>query len=244
MALAGYTFQGPSNVPAGDGDVEWCGRLAKRFDCIVVWGRPRREGDVLYNSLAVVRANGSVALHYDKRHLYDVDKTWAVEGSNDFISTDGLVPGLRIGFGICMDINPYEFERRRSEDFELASFHKKAGTNVLLFSAAWCSNHPDDPLRARAREDAVPNRDRQRSTISSWVSRLEPLVGTDTFFVCADRVGHEALALSGRCGGGKTRFCGSSCVLALKDLEILGALDSVSEGVLVVDIPPKSINDA
>ena len=34
-----------------------------------------------------------------------------------------------------MDINPYEF--RDANAYELAAFHRDAGTDVVVFSSAW-----------------------------------------------------------------------------------------------------------
>lgn len=67
---------------------------------------------------------------YKKHFLYDTDKTWADEGP-EFESmdlklhrrTDGKI--IKVGHGICMDINPYNFTADY-EDFEFANYHKTA----------------------------------------------------------------------------------------------------------------------
>ena len=84
----------------------------------------------------------------------------------------------------------------------------------------------------------MPAAKRRRLTLEAWVARLKPLLGRDAFFVCADRVGVEALALLG--GGrteGETLFCGSSCVVSLREPRVVAALGASEEGVLVTDVP-------
>jgi protein N-terminal amidase len=78
-----------------------------------------------FNALVVVGPDGTVLTHYHKSFLYCVDKTWAHAGGG-FVSVPILSVtgggsggdssgGERVGevlasLGICMDINPREFE--------------------------------------------------------------------------------------------------------------------------------------
>lgn len=79
-----------------------------------------------YNSMMVVGPDGSLITVYDKSHLYSTDETWADEGSG-FASIElPNLPGIRVGLGICMDINPYKFEASFT-DYEFANFHKQVG---------------------------------------------------------------------------------------------------------------------
>lgn len=59
---------------------------------------------------------------------------------------------------------------------------------MLLFASAWTNNHPDDDPATVAPVDP-------RRVLEYWLNRLEPLVGSDVHFVCANRV-------AGRRGGG------------------------------------------
>ena len=63
---------------------------------------------------------------YKKHFLYETDLTWADEGPG-FEAMDLFLPrhnkSVRIGHGICMDINPKEFTAPY-EDFEFATFLK------------------------------------------------------------------------------------------------------------------------
>eukprot|EP00959_Pyramimonas_sp_CCMP1952_P467215 9491232-Pyramimonas_sp.AAC.1 len=77
---------------------------------------------------------------------------------------------LYVGLGICMDINPYEFKAPFSA-FEFANFHREQGTQLILFSSAWCNSHPDDTLdRKRTPPDMM-------ETLNYWLNRLRPLIG-------------------------------------------------------------------
>eukprot|EP00958_Prasinococcus_capsulatus_P023470 scaffold3476_cov415-Prasinococcus_capsulatus_cf.AAC.2 len=74
-------------------------------------------------------------------------------------------------------------------------------------------------------------------TVRYWIERLSPLLGQDTFFIAADRIGQEAFALLREGAEGLCTFCGGSCVIGLKDLKLFGMLDHTREAVLAVDLP-------
>jgi len=112
--------------------------------------------------------------------------------------------------------------------YEFANFHKQAGSEVILFSSAWCNAHPDDTLETKMKEPDVG------ATIDYWGMRLFPLLGTDVTFVVADRVGSESCEPLGR--PGSIIFCGGSCFIQLKQGELVGELDYHEEAVLVRDI--------
>ena len=207
-----------------------CG-LPRRGDALRADAAP-----VLFNSALVV-SSGGFEWYVDKHHLYDVDKTWATAGAS-FAARDDVpgLEGIRLGFGICMDINPWEFEDFSL--FELATFHKEHKTQLLVFSSAWCASHPDDRPATRERAERRDQDAVTRDTIGTWLQRLRPLLGSDVVFIAADRVGSEDLSLFGKKpkGEGSTTFVGNSCVLALDEPALLGRLGT-EEGLLVVDIP-------
>ena len=100
---------------------------------------------------------------------------------------------------ICMDINPYRFEAPWHAH-ELA--RAAAGSDLIVFSSAWTSAHPDDPSETKA-APVDPSQ-----VLSYWVARLEPLLGARDapVFVCANRVGVED----------EIQFTGCSCVIDLR----------------------------
>lgn len=73
----------------------------------------------------VVAPDGTYVKTYRKHFLYMTDETWAEEGSS-FDTFMLKLPRsdrqIKIGHGICMDINPYQFKSPFS-DYEFAHFH-------------------------------------------------------------------------------------------------------------------------
>ena len=106
---------------------------------------------------------------------------------------------MRVTNAICMDINPYRFEAPwHAHELARAS----VGSDLIVFSSAWTSAHPDDASVTKA---APIDRDQ---VLSYWVARLEPLLGARDapVFVCANRVGVED----------EIQFVGCSCVIDLR----------------------------
>lgn len=127
---------------------------------------------------------------------------------------------MRATLGVCMDINPREFEAPW-EAYELATAVKAHGSSLLLFASAWTNGHPDDDPATFAPVDP-------RSVMTYWLNRLAPLVGEkhECHFVCANRVGEER---------GIT-FTGCSCVMSLREPNLVEALGATQEGLLLAEI--------
>ncbi|KAG0002251.1 Carbon-nitrogen hydrolase [Entomortierella chlamydospora] len=87
-----------------------------------------------YNSLAFVSPGGKLLATYAKHFLYYTDENWAEEGPA-FMSTPVETLG-QVGFGICMDVNPYQFKAPFT-DFEFSRFHLNKETSLILCSMAW-----------------------------------------------------------------------------------------------------------
>jgi hypothetical protein len=105
----------------------------------------------------------------------------------------------------------------------------QAGSQLILFASAWCNSHPDDPPAVKLKEPDV------EATLSYWVHRLAPLVGSAVAFVVADRVGSEPCAPLGR--EGAVVFCGGSCHVAMQQVQWRGCLDGKQEAVLICNVP-------
>ena len=139
---------------------------------------------------------------YKKHFLYETDKTWSAEGPG-FETMDLKLPRsdktIKIGHGICMDINPWEF-KSEFEKFEFANFHKENDVQLIVFSSAWL-----DP-------NSYPSDHKATSeTINYWANRLLPIISNKDgrkpcYFLCANRVGNEL----------GENYMGSSCILKLK----------------------------
>jgi len=215
MAFVGYMFDNKNEIkpfmePDTGPTFEFCQEIALKYSSFVAAGYPRLHSDGLgtkyYNSMCFVSPKGELLATYDKSFLYETDHNWAEEGSG-FVTIDIPQWKKKIGLGICMDINPYEYQD--SSLYEFANFHKNRDTDLILFCANWLDSGGDS-----------------YSTQSYWTHRLRPLIKTKCVFLACNRIGTEK---------GKT-FCGSSCVISLKTPSIEVSLPKAQEGILVSEI--------
>ena len=116
----------------------------------------------------VVNAVGEFVKSYKKHFLYDTDKSWAEPGPG-FDTMDLYLPRspenvIKIGHGICMDINPWEF-KSEFELMEFGNYHKDKKCQLIMFSSAWLdpNTYPTDK---KATDD----------TINYWANRLIPII--------------------------------------------------------------------
>ena len=204
--------------------------------CTLLCGYPRivtsasgdaaSETETAFNALVAVGPDGVVLANYHKTFLYVIDKTWATEGDGFTTitlplrgaSTSAYDDAVRATLGICMDINPREFEAPW-DAHELARACLDAESSLLLFASAWTNNHPDDDPATITPVDPA-------EVMTYWLRRLAPLVGSDVHFVCANRVGEER---------GIT-FTGCSCVMGLREPRVVAAMGPEDVGVLVAEI--------
>ncbi|CAG8691966.1 11428_t:CDS:2, partial [Ambispora leptoticha] len=255
LAFTGYVFKDKDQVRPFLEDAEtgptvrWAKEQATRLNAFVMVGYPQivKDGaERYYNSICFVNPQGELVTTYQKHFLYSVDENWAEEGPEfQSVWVDGLG---KVGFGICMDLNPYKF-MSPWENYEFASFHQGKKTQIILCSMAWLdSNVFDDDY------SNVPD---------YWCSRLLPLYDPiwspsrrtrrysyhefghnnlveeeegwrtcngDVLFVVCNRTGAE---------NGST-FCGSSGVFLLSPNEnkakLLKGLKKREENVLLVDV--------
>jgi protein N-terminal amidase len=280
MAFTGYVFESKTEVEplaerADDADgatFKFCREAAIRLNAFIAAGYPEQgnvaKGDPpgsLFNSMCFLSRSGDLLRTYRKHFLYETDKVWANEGpSFDVLDVQGLG---RVGFGICMDLNPWEF-KAPFDKFEFASFHVGSGTDLVICPCNWLatkgdevdeSDGPDRGTRGEtdrvdSRGDAAGHsqrkqRDRDKAsamqTINYWALRMSPAIATprQTVFVACNRTGDER---------GST-FAGSSCVLALgtqqharvgealertdRPARLFGCLGTREEGILVASVP-------
>ena len=152
--------------------------------------------------------------------LYETDKLWATKGDG---FTSWYCPWLdkTISFGICMDINPDNFESPFTK-FEYASHVVANASDLVLFACAWCESDPVDTT------DTFP-------TLHYWAARLTPIIEAlhrdaypkdNCVFLCANRIGTE----------NGTFFVGASCAMSLKEPKVLASAARQGETVLVVDL--------
>ncbi|KAF9404750.1 Carbon-nitrogen hydrolase, partial [Podila epigama] len=159
MAFTGYVFTSKEHIEPYLEDAEtgpsvmWAKSQAKRLAAHVSVGFPERkklDGDkgkeVYYNSIAFVDPTGQLVTTYAKSFLYYTDENWADEGPGfKSIPVNGLG---KVGFGICMDVNPYQFKSPFT-DFEFSSFHLEQKSELILCSMAW-NKGEEAPKKAKA----------------------------------------------------------------------------------------------
>ncbi|KAF9914766.1 Carbon-nitrogen hydrolase, partial [Lobosporangium transversale] len=150
MAFTGYVFTSKDHIRPFLEDAEngpsvlWAKSQAQRLNAHVQVGYPEKrtvtkDGQAIeeyYNSICFISPAGALLTTYAKHFLYYTDENWAEEGPG-FMSmhVDGMG---QVGFGICMDVNPYRFKADFS-DYEFATFHCDKSSQLILCSMAWNS---------------------------------------------------------------------------------------------------------
>jgi omega-amidase len=115
--------------PWAEGAVPALQETAKELSLTIVAGLSERDGDVIYNSLAFINANGEIVAKYRKTHLFVLapnDESTCYTPGDKFVSVPAA--GFNFGLSICYDLRFPEVTRA------LALGH---GANVLLVSSAW-----------------------------------------------------------------------------------------------------------
>ncbi|CAG8774748.1 2311_t:CDS:2, partial [Racocetra persica] len=194
--------------------VHWAKEQALRLQAFVMVGYPqivKGDPDKYYNSICFVGRNGSLIETYQKTHLYETDESWAEEGPG-FKSID--VPDLgkvllaqintdlfqlliqmiqnQVGFGICMDLNPYRFQAGFTA-FEFARFHHRQQSNIILCSMAWLLSEGSNTVNYWCQrllplfDDTYANDEESTTDIQS----LDAARNRNVLFVVSDRTGSE-----------------------------------------------------
>lgn len=224
FAFTGYVFKSREDIEPyledpNDGlTVSWARDTYRRLGCVVIAGFPEKG---FYNSVCIVDDTMKV---YRKTHLYYNDDDW---GCKEGKFQDGIVDvlGLKIGVGICMDLNPYKFESP-FYDFEFSSNLARNGVDLAIVSMAW--------LKSEEVKTAS-------EVLRYWLLRLAPLyapqfnpnanrIRKDVIFAGCNRIGTEE----------GVSFAGCSSVVSLSSngptASVLGQLAEDEEGILIVDV--------
>lgn len=251
MSFTGYCFEDRNDIEpfvetTEQGvSVEWAKLTSKKLRCHICVGVPLKENGVYFNSLLMVSC-GRVLQVYHKNFLYETDYRWAASGG-EFKSTtvsyqeDGLYQfgsETKLGFGICMDINPKDFEPERYRRYEFASYHYANNSKLLIMSMNWLTHerqpvitdknhyeHGAHTVKGQCTDDSDENECIIES-LSYWVERLKPLWGKDVKVLISNRIGQEK----------ETVFVGCSCILDMKKPLVLKCLGRTYEGLLLYDL--------
>ena len=211
MALSGYVFENLEEIrpytsyyDKGD-QFEFISNLAKKLKCYCFMGYAEKTyDDKYYNSCFIITPDGKSLPSYRKHFLYEDDERWCLEGDKfgymEITSKKGL--NLKLGIGICMDINNYQF-KSPWEKMEFATHCLEKDVDIIIFPTNWTDEEPNDLTE-----------DNKNELWDYWISRMEPFTkrnkknkykGKKVYFLAADRIGHEKL----------TSFYGCSCVIQL-----------------------------
>ena len=196
MALTGYIFDTQSDIEPyleiyNNGETyNFCSAISQRLNCYVFCGYPEKTVDksndsVYYNSCMITDRQGKALPSYRKHFLYEMDKTWCIEG-NEFgyleIETRNGTE-VKLGIGICMDLNPCEF-KAPWEAMEFATFCLEKNVDVILFLNNWLDNEPEMKTKREVLH-----------MINYWIMRLQPFLENeldkDVHFLAANRCGKE-----------------------------------------------------
>ncbi|KAL9612103.1 MAG: hypothetical protein Q9167_003290 [Letrouitia subvulpina] len=208
-----------------------------------------------FNSTVTVSPTGEVLAHYRKTHLYYTDESWAQESPTGWLtlplplplplppssptaaddsSSKGHRPQTtRTTFGICMDLNPYQF-RLDAPAYEFAQTAREHQCQCLVLSTAWLTHASTATLAAEPQRPDL-------KTLGSWLELLQPLVD--------DPAGEVITVFANRCGEepGKmfytdvedtgVRYAGTSWIgrIGKGRIRVGGIMGAWEEGVVVVD---------
>ena len=233
MTLSGYVFENLEDIrpytsyyDKGE-QFEFISNLAKKLKCYCFMGYPEKTYDEkYYNSCFIITPEGISLPSYRKHFLYSDDERWCLEGDKfgymEIKSKKGL--NLKLGIGICMDINNYKFISPWIK-MEFATHCIEKDVDIIIFPTNWTDESPND-LSEKNRYELW----------DYWVSRMLPFTkrnksnkfqGKNVYFLAADRIGHEK----------ETSFYGCSCVIKLcPKVEIVNNLRKKDESLLITDL--------
>lgn len=216
MTLPGYIFKSQEDIEPfleeyNKGPTyDLCSELSKRLNCYVFMGYAERLSNTLYNSCMITDRTGLPLPSYHKTFLFEKDKTWCVEGDSfgylEIISHQGKK--VKLGIGICMDINPYEFTSPWDKmEFSTYCFNKDV--DIIVFLTNWTDEIPD-----------LNTKKEMFDLIDYWASRLNPFLANSSqkskYFLAANRIGKEF----------DTCYHGNSCIFQITPkLLLLRSLD-------------------
>lgn len=163
FAITGYNFPDRKAIEpyleftASGRSTQLAKEILTKFECFTMIGYPEKDKEQdynIYNSAVLTAPNGSVLYNYRKTFLYDTDVAFGCQENPDKQFTplrlvldkeyylnkqpNKEYPAVTTNFGICMDINPYQFTAPFNKfEMSLACFANKA--TLILCPMAWLS---------------------------------------------------------------------------------------------------------
>ena len=206
MSLSGYIFDNLEDIKPyaslyNQGEqYEFISNLSKRLKCYSYLGYAEVTQDgKYYNSCFIITPEGESLPSYRKHFLYDDDERWSLEGKDfgymEITTKKGI--NLKLGIGICMDINPYKFKSPFGK-MEFANHCLNKNVDLIVFPTNWIDNEPNNISESHKKE-----------IWSYWMERMRPYKNLknnkNVYMLFANRIGKEK----------KTTFYGCSCIMKI-----------------------------
>ena len=224
MSLSGYIFDNLQDIKPytslyNQGEqFEFISKISKRLKCYSFLGYAEVTHDgKYYNSCFIITPEGESLLSYRKHFLYQDDERWSLEG-NEFgymeITTKKGIK-LKLGIGICMDINPYKFKSPFNK-MEFANHCLSKNVDLIVFPTNWIDNEPNNISKKHKFE-----------LWNYWAERMRPYDYAknkkNVYMLFANRIGKEK----------NTTFHGCSCIMRISPkLEIIKGAELKTEAIL------------
>ena len=224
MSLSGYIFDNPQDIKPytslyNQGEqFEFISKISKRLKCYSFLGYAEVTHDgKYYNSCFIITPEGESLPSYRKHFLYQDDERWSLEG-NEFgymeITTKKGIK-LKLGIGICMDINPYKFKSPFNK-MEFANHCLSKNVDLIVFPTNWIDNEPNNISKKHKFE-----------LWNYWAERMRPYDYAknkkNVYMLFANRIGKEKT----------TTFHGCSCIMRISPkLEIIKGAEFKTEAIL------------
>ena len=224
MSLSGYIFDNLQDIKPytslyNQGEqFEFISKISKRLKCYSFLGYAEVTHDgKYYNSCFIITPEGESLPSYRKHFLYQDDERWSLEG-NEFgymeITTKKGIK-LKLGIGICMDINPYKFKSPFNK-MEFANHCLSKNVDLIVFPTNWIDNEPNNISKKHKFE-----------LWNYWAERMRPYDYAknkkNVYMLFANRIGKEKT----------TTFHGCSCIMRISPkLEIIKGAELKTEAIL------------
>ena len=226
MALSGYIFDNAKDIQPymslyNQGEqYEFVSNLSKRLKCYSFLGYAEvTQKGHYYNSCFIITPEGESLPSYRKHFLYTDDERWSLEGKNfgyiEITTKKGIQ--LKLGIGICMDINPYKF-KSPFKKMEFANHCLNKNVDLIIFPTNWIDSEPNDTSELH-----------KNDLWNYWMERMEPYKKKNSknkknvYMLCANRIGTEKT----------TTFHGCSCIMKIApDFEVIAGAGLKEEAIV------------
>ena len=226
MALSGYIFDNAQDIQPymslyNQGEqYEFVSNLSKRLKCYSFLGYAEvTQKGHYYNSCFIITPEGESLPSYRKHFLYTDVERWSLEGKNfgyiEITTKKGIQ--LKLGIGICMDINPYKF-KSPFKKMEFANHCLNKNVDLIIFPTNWIDSEPNDTSELH-----------KHDLWNYWMERMEPYKKKNSknkknvYMLCANRIGTEKT----------TTFHGCSCIMKIApDFEVIAGAGLKEEAIV------------